>query len=111
MRQAAWVAVGLLALAIALSIIGRLVDVEAILFLAGLGLLAAAVAGVLAIPPVARLRDRVPPMPGLFPKLAGQRWCATCGHAAPRQQPCPVCSTPPRTQPRGRIAIKARDNG
>ncbi len=111
MRQAAWIAIALFALAVAFSILGRILDAEPLLVLGGLGLLASIAAGVVAIPAVQGLRDRVVPMPDLFPKLGGQRWYTSCGHPAPRDAPCGQCTAPAPRAVRARgHRLNARDN-
>lgn len=106
MQKRAWVALALVVLAIAFATAGR--AVPGLQTLAGALLLVAIVIGVTLIPAVARLRERMVPMPGLFaPVPVGQRWCDRCGRATP-PGPCRGCGhEPPARKAKGRKAGRA----
>jgi hypothetical protein len=90
-RKQAVAALGLVAAALVLALVGRLAGLAALDPLAGLLLVAGIVAALGLLPLWARLRG--PPMPGLFtrPTPPG-RWCGVCGRPAPPGA-CPRCRT------------------
>ena len=103
-RRRAWIALGALALALLLGLLGRGLDVEPLSALSGLLWITALVLGVSLFSFWGRVLPDVAPMPGLFqPVPSGGRWCVHCGSSAQRAAACGVCGDlPPVKEPKKR---------
>lgn len=97
MRRRAWIAIGLVGLGFLLGAAGRETEVAFFSTLGGFSFVVAIGLFVSLLPFWVRLRDKVPPMPGLFPVLrASERWCTRCGSPTGEAGPCRVCGHQPR---------------
>ncbi len=79
---AAWI---LLALALLFGFLGRGLEADPLYLLSGICFLSAAGIAVSFLPVWSRLRERVPVMPGLFPRLHGRRWDPATGRPVRRR--------------------------
>lgn len=88
MRNRAWIAVGALATAILLGILGQATDSDLVYLLSGAAFLTAIGVGLALLPVWGRMGLRLPAMPGLFPPVGpGRHWDPTTGAVAPGPRP------------------------
>ena len=97
MRRRAWIAWGALAAAILLGILGRVAPgADAWNLGAGVALTVAIGLALTLIPLGRTIAPSLAPLPGLFERPGpNERWCASCGRAAPRSGACRHCGGAP----------------